>query len=54
MHGPLLPKNPKLADKIIKNAVLRRYPDNLDFSLCEIDDTIENEAHNYITDRFVK
>lgn len=54
LHGPLLPKNPKLADKIIKNAVLRRYPDNLDFSLCEIDDTIENEAHNYITGRFVK
>lgn len=51
LHGPLLPKNPILADKILKNAVERKYG-NADFA--DIDDTLETQAHEYIVNRFVK
>lgn len=51
LHGPLLPKNPILADKILKNAVERKYG-SADFD--DIDDTLETKAHEYIVNRFVK
>lgn len=47
-HGPLLPKNPKLADLILKTALKRRYPDIV---LEELDDTFENNAHGYMVQR---
>ena len=47
-HGPLLPKNPKLADLILKTALKRRYPDIV---LEELDDTFENNAHDYMVQR---
>ena len=51
IHGPILPKNPLLADYIIEKALNKKYPDaNLD----PIDDTLENKAHEYIVNRFIK
>lgn len=43
LHGPLLPKNAKLSDFIIKKSLSRRYG-NVD--LIPLDDTIENGAFN--------
>lgn len=42
-HGPLLPKNPLLADLIIKTALLRRYGK---CELTELDDRLERLAHD--------
>lgn len=47
-HGSLLPKNPKLADYILKTALKRRYPE---MDLKELDDTFENNAHDYMQQR---
>ena len=52
LHGPLLPKNPKLADHIIKCAVDRRYGTNI--TLEPIDDAVEIMAHNYVVDKYCK
>ena len=41
-HGPLLPKNPKLADLILKTALVRKYPN---IELEALDDAFENNAH---------
>ncbi|PID83078.1 MAG: glutamine amidotransferase [Clostridiales bacterium] len=41
IHGPLLPKNPELADFIIKKALEKR---NKDVSLCKLNDEFENMA----------
>lgn len=51
LHGPLLPKNPVLADKIIKNAVTKK---DSSFVLENIDSKLENTAHDYIIKRFLK
>lgn len=50
LHGPLLPKNPKLADHIIKCAIKQRY--DKDITLSPIDDEIETAAHEYCVERF--
>jgi CobQ-like glutamine amidotransferase family enzyme len=42
LHGPVLPKNPALADRLISLALERRYGDG---SLTPIDDTLEERAH---------
>lgn len=42
-HGPLLPKNPQLADLLIKTALLRRYGK---CELKELDDRLERLAHD--------
>ncbi len=47
-HGPLLPKNPLLADFILETALRRRYPDA---QLQLLDDTFENAAHKYMEGR---
>lgn len=47
-HGPVLPKNPKLADHILKTALMRKYPQ---IDLEELDDTFENNAHEYMQHR---
>lgn len=41
IHGPLLPKNPKLADYIIKKALSKRYGK---VNLSPMNDTIEDKA----------
>jgi len=49
LHGPLLPKNPHLADEIIRAALKRR---RYDFELAELDDSLEIKAHSAIVGRF--
>ena len=48
MHGPLLPKNPKLCDAIILKALEKHGVSQLE----AIDDTFENAAHEYAVKRF--
>jgi CobQ-like glutamine amidotransferase family enzyme len=42
LHGPVLPKNPALADRLLSLALERKYGDG---TLAPIDDAIENRAH---------
>lgn len=49
MHGPLLPKNPLLADYIIKGALKNKYGN---IELAPIDDEIENAARNTLLKRW--
>ncbi len=48
IHGPLLPKNPKVADFVIYKALLKRYPEFKKEDLQPLDDTLENQAHEAI------
>ena len=48
MHGPLLPKNPKAADKILKRALRRNYGDT---ELEPLDDTLEIKAQEVMLKR---
>ncbi|MDO4520347.1 MAG: glutamine amidotransferase [Erysipelotrichaceae bacterium] len=48
MHGPLLPKNPKIADKIILRALKKRYGH---VGLEPLDDTLENSARDVMLKR---
>lgn len=41
LHGPLLPKNPKVADELIRRALVRKYGDAM---LSQIDDAIALKA----------
>ncbi len=43
LHGSLLPKNPRFADKLIALALSRRYGE--DVQLTPIDDRLEEQAH---------
>lgn len=52
LHGPLLPKNPQVADYLIRKALERRYKRPME--LKKLDDSEEKEANSYIYDRFVK
>lgn len=49
-HGPLLPKNPQLCDHILTTALQTRYPG---LALDPIDDTFENNAHNYMLNKLL-
>lgn len=52
LHGPLLPKNPVLADYLLSEALIRKYGEATQLSpLC---DQAENEAHDYIVNKFLK
>lgn len=44
MHGSLLPKNPKLADWLLKKALEVKY--GKDIVLKNLDDSLENQAHS--------
>ena len=48
LHGALLPKNPWLADWLIRQALLRRYGRA---DLPALDDTVEEEAHRAVIAR---
>ena len=52
LHGPLLPKNPQVADYLIQKALERRY--NRPMELKVLDDSEEKEANDHIYNRFVK
>lgn len=51
MHGPLLPKNPKVADYIIYKSLSKEYKDITLSSLLPLDDTLENQAKNVMIKR---
>jgi len=46
MHGPVLPKNPELADYLIKKAIEKKYGKNV--KLKKIDNGWENKARDYV------
>ena len=50
-HGSLLPKNPKLADYILKTALERKYGTA---ELPPLDDVLETAAHDYMKARLSK
>lgn len=52
LHGPLLPKNPQLADWLIAHALERKYGKKIELS--PLDDSQEKEANDYVYNRFVK
>lgn len=52
LHGPLLPKNPKLCDVILERALKKKYAE---FSGLEaLDDSMEISANNYIVNKLEK
>lgn len=50
LHGPLLAKNPAIADYIIKYCLNRKKEDN---SLEELDDTFENKCREQLLEKFL-
>lgn len=52
LHGPLLPKNPVVADFIIYKSLLKRYPELKFDELAVLDNTFEEEARNVLFKRF--
>lgn len=50
-HGPILPKNPQLADLILKTALERKY--NKEFELSSLDDTFELNANKSMLERLL-
>ena len=50
-HGCLLPKNPQLCDHILKTALEHKYGA---VELSELNDMLENEAHQYMENRLSK
>lgn len=51
MHGPLLPKNPEIADFIIYKALKKRNPDMQLTDLEKLDDTLELQAKEQMLKR---
>ncbi len=49
MHGSLLPKNPQLADWLIQKALEVKYA--ADVELEELDDSLEQKAHDFMISR---
>ena len=49
-HGPLLPKNPRVADALIELALQRRYPGA---QLSHLDDVLEDAAHDTMEQRLI-
>lgn len=52
LHGPLLPKNPQLADWLIARALEKKYGETAE--LTALDDSQEKEANAYVCNRFLK
>lgn len=52
LHGPLLPKNPQVADWLIARALEKKYGQKIE--LKPLDDSQEREANTYVYQRFVK
>lgn len=49
LHGPILPKNPELADLLIKLALEKKYKKNLNLS--PLNDSLETQARKSIANR---
>ena len=45
-HGPLLPKNPHIADWLIARAIEVKYNDTI--PLVSLDDALEWQAHDFV------
>lgn len=54
MHGPLLPKNPEIADFMIYKSLKKNHPDFTLEQLVPLDDTFEQAAKQRILDRYKK
>ena len=52
LHGPLFPKNPKLCDYVLTNALKKKYSAFTELS--PLDDEMEEEANEYIVNIFLK
>lgn len=52
MHGPILPKNPFLADLLIQKALEKKYKEKIE--LKKIDDALEEQAHEAILKKITK
>jgi CobQ-like glutamine amidotransferase family enzyme len=52
LHGPILPKNPKIADYLIDKAIQQKY--GIEEKTKELINTIENRAQMYVIDRETK
>lgn len=50
LHGPLLPKNPALADCLLQKALERKYGT---VELIPLEDRAEQDAHDYAVKRFL-
>lgn len=50
LHGPLFPKNPRLCDYVLQNALEKKY--GIKEPLPPLDDTIEQAAHAYIVEKY--
>lgn len=51
LHGSLLPKNPQLADHMLRLALARRYGDTA--ALAQLDDTLELQAQQSMVRRLI-
>ena len=51
LHGPLLSKNPELADYIIKHCLDRKYNENI--ILESLDDKFENLCRDQLLNQFL-
>ncbi|MBE7023200.1 MAG: glutamine amidotransferase [Ruminococcaceae bacterium] len=51
LHGPLLPKNPELCDKILLKALQNKYSDFTE--LLPLNDELEKAANGYITEKYL-
>lgn len=49
LHGPMLPKNPRVADFLLAAALKRKYQENI--HLHKLDDELEIKAHSVIVRR---
>lgn len=49
LHGPILPKNPKIADWLIKKALEKKY--EKEFELEKVNDNLENDANETMIKR---
>jgi CobQ-like glutamine amidotransferase family enzyme len=52
LHGPILPKNPTIADYLIDQAILKKYGTKEITN--ELENTFENRAKNFIVERETK
>lgn len=51
LHGPILPKNPELADYLIETAMQKKYPGAFQSGLPPLDDTMEWKAKTFFVER---
>ena len=49
-HGPLLPKNPGMADEILRSALFRNHPE---LELLPLDDNLEDQARHTMEERIL-